>query len=527
MVEWERNLRQCIESFLKELKMNVEIDDKIIEQTLPILLHECKKHIRPFIVHILGWDWYWWMEYWWQDYLKYKLNCEIGARGLGKSYFWSKAIAMYRDFTTRNDFGLLTGYNHDAGKELLRDVKWYYDNNELLNTRVPDEKRIWSTMDLEFVGKSRTKALGINSQLRGHHVGYVCLDDIKNDQQTMTDEQLKTKLLATVLPMIGRTKGLCCVVGTLFSQTDIYHFIKEVSEERDNWNFRRIWVELDDDEQAVYICTTEERRKDEYDIYDYEELKDLYYADPAYFMREYGCKITSSDTAIFDYEKHIKPALSGNIKFEEFGDALHPYVIGVDVAREKEGDYTAIVVMKMLLNSENNVMRMVHFERFKGVETEDQGNLINALAKRYNHAEVWVEKNNVGTAVIDKLTRLGCRVKDFKTTKYSKPDLIQNLQMWLFTKRILIPFAGMHESRTITPLIEELQSFQRLVNKQGHIELKGVGKHDDSVMSLAIAAWAGEQICGTMNVVRKKVDRAGMQKDRQKKKKGMEHIHFF
>lgn len=542
MTEYERTLEDVVKSFLEELDWKGEITDNIIQDTLPIIVMECKKHIRPFIVHVVGYEWYWWMEYWWQDYLKYKVNCEIGARGLGKSCFWSELIAAYNDFISHRFESMMVGYNQDAGNENIRKVKDHFEINEFLNTRVPKGKgNTWSTLDLHFEGKSRSRSKGMNSQLRGGHPNYICADDIKNDQQTLTDQELKVRLVGTLLPMVNRKVPAklkrskikkFALVGTLFSQVDIYHYVEEIAKERAGWNFRKVWIELDHERKVIVICTHEEKRDDEYGIYDYEELADLYYADPDYFMREYGCKIMSSETSLVNYEKHIAPAKDVTVTLEDRGEPGQRYVFISDIARAKDGDYTVILGLKFIIKQEDTKegkkrdvnAQICYYDRFKGVETEAQTDEMRRVSELFNHPDYWVENNNMGITLVDSMRRKNLRVTEFNTNKYSRPEIMRNLQTWFFNHKVIIPSKTHRDQKKMTNIITEVLSFQRTVDKKGNIVIKSVGKHDDSAMSLAIGLHAVQESIG------KKLRMRGKSYDRSKRKRkrrGAEHIPMF
>ena len=80
-------------------------------------------------------------------------------------------------------------------------------------------------MDLQ--NGSTIKGISITSQIRSKHVNYFVADDIMNDEQKLTPEQVKSKIFGTVLPTLRRKRGKFCLIGTRFTEDDIYAFFKE------------------------------------------------------------------------------------------------------------------------------------------------------------------------------------------------------------------------------------------------------------------------------------------------------------
>lgn len=71
----------------------------------------------------------------------------------------------------------------------------------------------------------------------------------------------------------------------------------------------------------------------------------------------------------------------------------------------------------------------------------------------------------------------------FKTTNQSKLELVENLQVMLENKQIIIP--------NNAELIKELSVYERTLTADGHQRFNApTGLHDDRVMSLMFAAWA-------------------------------------
>jgi hypothetical protein len=164
------------------------------------------------------------------------------------------------------------------------------------------------------------------------------------------------------------------------------------------------------------------------------------------------------------------------------------YTIGVDLA--KTIDYTAITV----LNNQTN-----HVDYFLRLENEGRSswNLqkenIKAIALKYNDGVCVVDASGPGDPVVEDLQRAGVRIwhqkhgeekytPGFKFTSISKENIIEKLQVAIEQGLITYP--------KIDVLLDELDCFETQYTSSGNIKYGApAGKHDDCVISLALALW--------------------------------------
>lgn len=64
--------------------------------------------------------------------------------------------------------------------------------------------------------------------------------------------------------------------------------------------------------------------------------------------------------------------------------------------------------------------QLVHFERFKEVDWNLQKARIEALARRYNNAQVILDSTGAGDPIAQDLRETGISLEDFKFTTISK-----------------------------------------------------------------------------------------------------------
>jgi hypothetical protein len=153
----------------------------------------------------------------------------------------------------------------------------------------------------------------------------------------------------------------------------------------------------------------------------------------------------------------------------------HRYTIGVDLA--KYADFTVLTVIDL------DAREVVRIDRFNEVDWRVQKRRVADLARAYNDAAVLVETNHVGDAILEDLVAEGVRATGFATTASTKPDLIDALAVAIEQQRVRYPDDPV--------LIAELTSYAYQRTPLGYLRMSAPqGKHDDCVISLALAWWA-------------------------------------
>lgn len=150
------------------------------------------------------------------------------------------------------------------------------------------------------------------------------------------------------------------------------------------------------------------------------------------------------------------------------------YVMGVDLAKHQ--DFTVITVMDAITRE------LVHFDRFNDISWPEQKERIQKAARRYNNAKVIIDSTGIGDAIYDDLVNANLSIEGYKLTNQSKANLIEKLSVAIEQRLITFP--------KIDSLISELQAFEYEITQEGRIKYGAPeGKHDDCVISLALANW--------------------------------------
>lgn len=193
------------------------------------------------------------------------------------------------------------------------------------------------------------------------------------------------------------------------------------------------------------------------------------------FSQEVLAEFLSEETGVF---KKIRQCIVGSYKPPVAGRF---YVMGVDLA--KTVDFTVLTVMDSVTRE------VVAWERFQDLAWSIQKLRVQELASRYNNALCIIDSTGVGDPIAEDLSHSGISLwyqgekPGYKFTNDSKSQLINNLAISIEQRRITFPYEPI--------LIDELQAFEYSITDGGRIKYGAPdGKHDDCVISLALACWA-------------------------------------
>ena len=188
------------------------------------------------------------------------------------------------------------------------------------------------------------------------------------------------------------------------------------------------------------------------------------------FQQEYEAKFIEGSGAVF---RNVRECATGAFREPEDG---RRYFAGLDLAKIQ--DYTVLTILDDKLN-------VVFVDRFHRIDWTIQTQRIKVALDRYWHAEVFVDSTGCGDPMLETLRRDGVRAQAYPFSQQSKSALIDNLVLMFEQRKIVIP------SPQVWPVgIDELENFEYSVTESGSIRAAAAGSgHDDTVMSLALAAW--------------------------------------
>jgi hypothetical protein len=152
------------------------------------------------------------------------------------------------------------------------------------------------------------------------------------------------------------------------------------------------------------------------------------------------------------------------------------YVIGADWGRTDDATvFTVLDVSKQ---------ECVYVDRMTDTDYALQRSRLLALAERFGNAACLVETNSIGQPQLEELQRMGLAAQGFLTTNATKSQIIDALALAFEQGKIKII--------NNPELIGELMAYQSERLPSGLIRYGAPeGMHDDMVISLALAWWAG------------------------------------
>jgi len=157
------------------------------------------------------------------------------------------------------------------------------------------------------------------------------------------------------------------------------------------------------------------------------------------------------------------------------------YYFGIDVGISN--DYTVLTIL-------DEAGRCHGISRFNGKSLDATGETIVSELKRWNIRGGYCERNNIGQAVYEYLSRKNIKVKGFQTTQESKTQGVRALIQDIENQVLELP------SKDLFPhLYHELSSYTYKVSANGKLSFSHPnGQHDDCVDSLFLANLARTEL---------------------------------
>ena len=189
----------------------------------------------------------------------------------------------------------------------------------------------------------------------------------------------------------------------------------------------------------------------------------------ALYMQEYECDFTENASAVFkDIHKRTYPMQDWKHNDEGV------FRVGVDLA--KANDFTVITPIDL------STFRVAPQDSFNQIDYTLQKTKIEAAYYRYNRPAIVMDATGVGQPIVDDLLNKGINIEPFTFTYNSRNELLVNLQILLEQDKIKIP--------DDPELLEQLEAAFWDVTTQGRTRITvPEDKHDDRLMSLALACW--------------------------------------
>ena len=280
------------------------------------------------------------------------------------------------------------------------------------------------------------------------------------------DDQQKRVFSEIVRPVIEANRGICVLSGTPRGMKHLHEgYVAGQDDTRPKWWSRLLSGDISLDSDHNRLISDSELA----------EIKHDYEADGIgpEFEQEYLCNFNTDSKAVFrKIEQVLKDENGKTLEVQEPIDG-RSYRIGCDPAITT--DYWVNSVFDLHTNHE------VYIDRFQPMDTELGESRLEALYRKYNDAEVYLDESGLGMIIGDSLRGKGIDVLPIKTAQM-KERLITNMSRKMDEMSIrLLP------NKIAT---EELRQFSYNRLPSGKYQFMApMGKHDDTVLARSIAVW--------------------------------------
>jgi len=381
------------------------------------------------------------------------ISCLVAGRQTGKTFYMQNDAVMRALNNPKHRMFWVSPIQDQANK-VMKDIEGMFSSHQDLWSKII-KRYDRKANEMYFYNGSFIKFRSADSgdNLRGATLDYIYLDEAAYMKLDFINEVL--------LPMVTRTGGKVTAASTFNGPNWFYDWFKEGQQE-ENWeqikSIKRTYLDLNDDKVAKTVLGIKKSMT------------------KAQFDQEFLCKPVSAN-ALFS---NVEDAVVDNIDTR-----CERVYIGMDIGVAQ--DYTVLTAI-------SDDYRVVDIDRFnykeEGMDYEEFKERIKAFYLKHDQylAAAYFEVNN-NDLLFDDLTddeRL-YKLIPFHTTAQSKPEIIRNLIKLFEDKVIKIP--------KNTDLIKELYDFKSKRNPiTGNLQFSNTdGKHDDMVISLAIAAYCSAQ----------------------------------
>jgi hypothetical protein len=346
----------------------------------------------------------------------------------------------------------------------------------------------WSAKEIRLRNGVIVRARTFRSSLRGLHPDLLLLDDVLNDENSLSSEQRRKTcqwFMGTLMPMDA---AQITIIGTALHQADLLAQLGKkmghgVDKHHTPLGFRAETF------RALDEVTGDTLWPERFPIDKLQALRD---EDPLIFSREYQNDPRDDAASLFPsalVQRAIDagPDLALGMGHPPVGPEV--VVLGVDLARSAAADADYTVAIVAAWDPATGMRRILDVRRDKGLDFRTQVELVRDLVIRYRVLRCVVENNGFQQWLIDELS-LDPALRDRimgQHTGLAKGDLrdgIPRLAHEFQAGRWIIPSGDAHSRQYAHILRTELGAFGFRDGRP-----MGLGEHDD----LVVAAWLVER----------------------------------
>lgn len=416
---------------------------------------------------------------------------------------------LWRFWRESNYWIAMVGNAKSRTADVLEQITYYVENTPWLKQLVPEKNdSTWNKSMIISTTRNKITVEAFNSSARGIQPNEIIYDDLLRDEEGVTDMSMDTIIdtFFGVFLMRGNTK-FCRhhLVGTPQSDADLYveieHRIKDLKEKYDvTWSIIRysgiILDEEGNDEKPLW--------PERYKLKELQMMRDM--IGQYRFNREIMCNPSKAGSSFYP---NINMTTDDNLNFS-YKSKGNIYV-GFDFATSTSAtaDWNAAVVVEEIEGyykkqlevdgvkqefTVRNPVVLKNIYRFKGDEM--QVPIAREIWKIYKPLKYICDKSNIGQKYVKQFQAEGFPTEGFDFQKDRRRSLLINMRLLFETDpteltiapRMVIPTSDSDETFSKTKvMLSELHKIQEGKTRTGQDTLISVGKHDDTVMALAMA----------------------------------------
>ena len=465
---------------------------EFIEEDFDAFWFACSLSYPFFAKHVLGFEVADFHEDWDAICQRFKRVCIIAHRGSGKT-FWFAGMFIWKAAFNRDKEYLIVSNNLEHSKYILKVIKQLITENELLKQLAPSNRSTaWRQTEIQTTTNCTFYVRTFSENIRGLHPDEALCDEGQNYQD-------KSIFWQVISPTVQLKGGKIYVVGTTRSFGDLLMELLNENEEYFSQKYPAI-IESKGKKEPLWSAKYTLEDKDIFGRTSLPKVKREIGA--INFEQEFMLNPVSSQTGLFPYEEIIRN-LDNTQQFREYAQPNKRYVIGMDVAYSKavRGDFSVIMVLE--IDSERNKV-IAYIERFKGKPPREQKEILKNIIGRFHPYRVIIDEKGVGEGFLrdlkEEVTSTQIEGKSYNQPE-AKNDLLKNLKNEFTNDRITIPHLTEHPfTYQKTEILKKELEETGWVIKNNKAKIEGLGKHDDTVMALALANFGAEGSVGKVGI---------------------------
>ena len=380
------------------------------------------------------------------------IGCLVAGRQTGKTFFMQNDCVM-RALNNTNHRMFWVSPIQDQANKVMKDIESMFNNHQdVWNKIIKRYDR--KANELYFYNGSFIKFRSADSgdNLRGATLDFIYLDEAAYMKLDFINEVL--------LPMVTRTNGNVCAASTFNGPNWFYEWYKDGQAEANQEqikSIKRTYLDLGDDNVSKTVLGIKKSMT------------------RAQFDQEFLCKPVSANTLFSNIEEAV------TLETPQYERVY----IGMDIGVAQ--DYTVLTAI-------TQDYEVVDIDRFnykeEGMNSDEFKDRIKGFYLKHDEklAAAYFELNN-NDLLFDDITDDDRMYKliPFYTTAQSKPEIVRNLVKLFEEGVIKIP-----KDDNLTKELYDFKSKRNAIT--GNLQFSNTdGKHDDMVMSLAIAAYCARE----------------------------------